>query len=321
MILTETYKDRVLAMRCITRYKQHIYVKSEPLFFAFLTALSLMTSNPGCLQAQTITINSDKQIQYADSLFSQGEYLRAIDEYKRFVYVFPKDSRIHLARYRIGMAYYEIRRYEPAIREFSTLISQNPERELLIQSHWRLSECHAKIGRYAAAILDLENLMAIEKGVNIRDEAFYRMGWIYMETASFKEALESFRKIHPDNASKYQLSRIFAELTEPLNIPKKNPKIAGFLSILPGAGYLYTERYRDALFAFLINAAFFLAAYESFDSDLNALGAITGVVGLGFYAGNIYGAISSAHKHNRRQTRKFIENLKRNIKIQLSSDS
>jgi hypothetical protein len=50
------------------------------------------------------------------------------------------------------------------------------------------------------------------------------------------------------------------------------------------------------------------------------LGACITVVGFGFYAGNIYGGVSSAHKYNNSQTRSFIERLKENTKISLGVD-
>ena len=72
--------------------------------------------------------------------------------------------------------------------------------------------------------------------------------------------------------------------------------------------------------AFLLNGALAWAAYEAFDNDNNALGAILTFVEVGFYAGNIYGAVGSAHKFNRAKTEQFIENLKKNTKIDLSGD-
>jgi len=73
------------------------------------------------------------------------------------------------------------------------------------------------------------------------------------------------------------------------------------LSVIPGAGYLYLERYQDALISLLVNTALIFAAYEAFDNDLYVLGGIISFVELGFYAGNIYGATTSAHKINRSQ--------------------
>ena len=57
---------------------------------------------------------------------------------------------------------------------------------------------------------------------------------------------------------------------------------------------------------------------ESFDKELYALGAVISVVEFGFYAGNIYGAVGSAHKYNKLQDAAFIDNLK--LKFNVSND-
>ena len=74
-------------------------------------------------------------------------------------------------------------------------------------------------------------------------------------------------------------------------------------------GQLYCERYEDALIAFLVNTGLIWATVEAFSNDLYALGSVIGFVGLGFYAGNIYGAVGDAHKFNRRAVRTFSNGL------------
>ncbi len=60
------------------------------------------------------------------------------------------------------------------------------------------------------------------------------------------------RKIRPKNSKKYRLSEISQALSSTQKIPRKNPKIAGLLSLIPGGGFLYCGRYKDALTAFFI---------------------------------------------------------------------
>ncbi len=292
------------------------------LVFMTITGSVFLILSPSCA-GQDLIINSDSQFSYAENLFTKGEYSRAIDEYKRFIYFFPTDERVHFAHYKIGRAYYSSQNYETAVGEFNRLINkmsigQMSNKALFAKSHWRVSECYVALAQFKAAIISLENLIALVKDRNILDDAYYRIGWVHIETASFDKAIESFSKINPENKPKFQVERVITELKKPLQIPRKDPTLTGFLSVLPGAGYVYCERYQDALIAFLVNAALIFAAYESFDKDLNALGAIISVVGVGFYAGNIYGATTSAHKYNRKKTRDFVETLKRNVKIQLS---
>jgi tetratricopeptide (TPR) repeat protein len=282
------------------------------ILFSFLPTLSVAGS--------VLEIDAEKQFAFAEEAFSAADYLMAVTEYKRFIHFFPEDKRVELAMYKIGLCYFNGRRFKEAIDSFEAVIKRFGKSDLSITSYFMISESYVGIREFGPAVTNLGNLIAITDDSDVRDEAYYRTGWIYLETASWEKARLSFQKISERNRKKYLLERLSAELDKTGFIPKKDPALAGVLSVVPGAGYVYCERYRDALIAFLVNGAFILAAYESFDKDHNALGGILTVVGLGFYAGNVYGAVSSAHKYNRTQTRKFVEDLKQHLRITLSAD-
>jgi tetratricopeptide (TPR) repeat protein len=267
-----------------------------------------------------IILSADKQFNYAQELFSAGDYSTAAGEYKRFVYFFPKDRRVESAMYRIGMSHYLDGHYEEAVSAFKKLTEQYFDTEYSIKSYYKISEAYLKMKAVNQALIDLNNLVTITHNQDARDEAFYRMGWIYIETASWDQARRYFNKISAKNRHKYELEKLSAELDKETAVPRKNPKLAGLLSIVPGAGYLYCGRYQDALIAFLLNGGLMCAAYESFDKGQSALGGVISFVEFGFYSGNIYGAISSAHKYNRNKTGQFIQHLKENVKINLSAD-
>ena len=285
---------------------------------SFLTLLLLLSqSYAGSEHKFQLTITPDKQFDFSEYYFSKEEYSRAIDEYKRFIYFFPEDERVKLAIYKIGVAYFKSSSFKEAKNFFKNLIEKYKDTELAIKSHFMVSRCHIMIGEPTQAIINLHNLIAITDDSGVRDEAYYRIGWIYIEMGSWEEAKLYFAKISSQNINKYKLKKLSAELDKETILAKKNPAIAGFASIIPGAGYMYCNRYRDALLSFLLNGSLMLAAYESFDDDNNALGGLITFVEIGFYTGNIYGAITSAHKYNRNQTGRFIEELKKNLKISL----
>ena len=265
-------------------------------------------------------LNADKQFKYAQDLFSAQDYLTAAGEYKRFVYFFPKDPRVELAMYRIGMSHFLGGHYREAINAFKKLTEQYFETEYSIKSYYRISEAYIKLKAPDQALVDLNNLVTITRNEDAKDEAYYRIAWIYIETASWDEAGRYFNKISAKNRRKFELEKISADLNKATAIPRKNPKLAGVLSIVPGAGYLYCGRYQDALISFLLNGGLIYAAYESFDKGQNALGGVISFVAFGFYTGNIYGAVSSAHKYNRKKTGEFIQRLRNNVKINLSAD-
>jgi TolA-binding protein len=291
------------------------------LFFLFIPfSDSVAGTEPEPDIKPSIIISPDKQFDFAETYFSNKDYLMAVVEYKRFIYFFPEDERVETAMYRIGMSYYLGRHFKKAVDSFNAVIDRYVDTYLSIKSYFMISEAHAKRNTFGLAIINLNNLITITHDEDVRDEAYYRLGWIYIETASWEKARLYFSKLSAKNKTKYRLERLTAELDREKSIPKKDPGLAGFLSVLPGAGYLYCERYQDALIAFLLNGGLILAAYESFDDNNNALGGVIAFVEFGFYAGNIYGGVTSAHKYNRKQTVQFIEKLKNNTKINLSAD-
>ncbi len=266
-----------------------------------------------------LKIDPDKQFGFAENYFSNKEYFRAIGEYKRFIYFFPEDVRVEQAVYKIGMSYFKARYFKDAINSFKTIINKYEDTDLSTKAYFMISKCYVKLNEAGSAIANLHNLITIRDDMHARDEAYYKICWIYIEMASWEKARLYFGKISEQNKDRYRLKRLSVEIEKETLIQKKNSELAGFLSIIPGAGFFYCERYQDALIAFLLNGGMICAAYESFDDDNNALGALISFVELGFYAGNIYGAVTAAHKYNKAKTGQFIEKLKRNTKVRLST--
>jgi len=267
-----------------------------------------------------IEMDADDQFAYAERLFSQEDFLPAADEYRRFAHFFPDDPRAVRARFQIGASYAAAGRFKAAVRAFKRLAGSPVPAADVWRAYFRISECYLALGEAGSALMTLHNLTALADDPAVVDEAYYRIGWIHLESASYDKAVENFQRIRPENRRRYPLELLETSLNRgPERV--KNPTAAGVLSILPGAGYAYCGRYQDALIAFLLNGGLIYAAYEAFDNELYALGAVITFVEFGFYAGNIYGAVASAHKVNRRHEQQFIQNLKQRATISLSGNS
>ncbi|MDM8538950.1 hypothetical protein QUF70_19530, partial [Desulfobacterales bacterium HSG17] len=113
-------------------------------------------------------------------------------------------------------------------------------------------------------------------------------------------------QISPSNADKYSTDQYNNLIFKAEHAPEKNPVAAGLFAVIPGGGFLYCERFHDALITFLFNAGLMVAAYEAWDNDNKALAGVIGFVETGFYSGNIYGSITSAHKYNQAQIIKIL---------------
>ena len=293
---------------------------------AFTTIFALLFPFSQSFAGPVLTIDSDKQFDFAQSCFLSEEYFRAIDEYKRFIYFFPEDNRVRTAMYKIGMSYFNSKSFNDAINSFNAMIDKYSDTvlsmtDLCTKAYLMISKSHIHLNESGPAIICLNNLITITDDIDVKDEAYYHIGWIYLEKASWEKARNNFAKISPQNKNKYQLKRLSTELDRTELIERKSPETAGFLSIIPGAGFLYCERYQDAMIAFLLNGGLMYAAYESFDDDNYALGGVITFFEVGFYAGNFYGAITSAHKYNRSKTGQFIDKLKQNTKINLTGSN
>jgi tetratricopeptide (TPR) repeat protein len=268
----------------------------------------------------TVTIDADKQFQYAEQLYSQDKYMLAIMEYERFAYLFPGDGRVSESRYHMGMAYYLERQYIEAIQTFNDLmVMVDVGSAYHARSFFMAAESQLRLRRRSSALTTLHTLVTLSDDMDVQDEANNRMGWIFIETADWEKARIYFQRISHQNHDKYRLADLNRRLESSGDIHHKSPGMAGTLAILPGGGYLYCNRPRDALISFLINGGLIYAAYEAFNNEMYALGGVISFVEIGFYSGNIYGSISSAHKYNRDQDRKFVDKLKGNLKINLSS--
>ena len=290
--------------------------------FAFLLVAQTFIQLPASsLAGQTITIDANQQYEYADAAFNKGEYNRAIIEYQRFSDFFPNDGRVRQAGFQIGMAYFKTKRFNRAITAFQPVIQFKTVDALSIKSYQTISDCYLRLGQAKRAVSNLEKLIHRVQDQNLKDQTFYSIGWIFLEKLDFNNAESYFNKISGPNKEKYRIDSLIPDIETARSVGQKKPATAGVLSVIPGAGYLYLERYRDALISFLVNGVLIFAAYEAFDNDLYVLGGLLSFVELGFYAGNIYGATTSAHKSNRSKKQDFIDTLKQRTRIGFRPDS
>ncbi len=288
-------------------------------------------------------------LEYADFCFENQDFGAAAMEYKRFIFFFPDDPRAVHADFQTGMCRFYEHDFGAALEIFSRIFSHDIASDPVSDpaSAWGLpaglmiSRCYEKLQKYRAAT---EHLLFMEKQVQApqdRDRVYYRLGWVFLAAGESQRAVQAFSKITTrDPASDFTAptgltgqagaarlpgqNRMITGLQKDLEqwdrIPRKNPVFAGMFSIVPGGGYLYCGRWRDALTAFVLNFALAYGAVECFDRDLYAAGGIFSVIGAGFYAGSIYGGISSAHKFNQAGQDGFVRELKKKYPPALKPD-
>ncbi len=298
----------------LTRFR--LFMKACLFSFLFL-----LFQGESSLKAADLVINSDRQYDYAVSCFNNRDFDTAIIELKRFIHFFPGDQRVRDASFKTGMAAYRLKKYKQAAGIFDRMTRPFSQDEITIESYFMLSRTYGVMGKVGSAEITLRNLLKLSKEEAVIDRANLALTAIYLNRSTDLEpgVLDKARNhaVTISETGSHNLSRemLIKTINSIENLKEKDPIIAGLLSIVPGGGFAYCGRYRDALVSFLLNSALMLAAHESFKDGNNALGGVIGFVEAGFYSGNIYGSVSSAHKYNSHQRKRVIESLQRDMSL------
>jgi TolA-binding protein len=273
-----------------------------------LALLLLTLASRPAFSAQ-ITIDSDEQFRFAEQTMNKGDYLRAVVEFERFLQFFPDDMNVSKARLLIAQCYLKARDYESARKILIEALNAYKGTLVGGKALFLMGESYYEQGLYEEAERYFKGLLAAYSDPELRNSAVYRLGWIQMQTGQWQGASETFKAVGAGSplfptAQDLSVKSLGGEL-----LPYKDPTTAGALSVVPGLGHVYCERYKDGLVAFLLNGLFIAATFEAFHDNQEALGAILGFVELGFYSGTIYSAVNSAHKHNRKLKDDFLQGL------------
>ena len=241
-----------------------------------------------CPLAQSQTISRGRLIlteadvwSYAESLFRDGEYYRAISEYKRLIHFFPASELRAPARLRIGEAYLNGGEAALAVDHFGVLLGD------------------PAMAAFRAEGLFLRGLGQLE----LRREQPYSL-----REDTIAAALDDLRAIPPQWPGRSAVDGFVQAMEEPGDVPSKSPWLAAGLSVvIPGAGSAYVGRYAEGALALFVNAVFIYATVNAFEKDNDDLGVVLGVAALAFYGGAIYAAANGAHKFNDRARAAYLD--------------
>jgi tetratricopeptide (TPR) repeat protein len=257
-------------------------------------------------------LDENLQMDLANHFFNTGDYYRAITEYKRFLFFFPHSLKTEEVYFQMAKSYLKGKKWEEALLTLDRWQKQFPHSSRQGEAYLLKGLSYLGKKEYTQAHYFFQQASLASPGTPIADEAHYQAGRAYIEEEKYKEAALAFRKI--DRASPlFGRGEYLAQGLEKIDeVPQKSPGAAGVLAaILPGAGHWYCERYRDATIAFLLNAAFIWGMVEAFQHENYAVGAILTFFELGWYSGNIYSAISSAHKYNKQKKKEYLQDLEK----------
>jgi tetratricopeptide (TPR) repeat protein len=250
-----------------------------------------------------------KIFDFAQHLFEKGEYYRAITEFERLIFHFPQHALVRRAKLQIAYCYRGGEKWEKALELFAGVVEgflKTNEGKIAL---FEIAETYFLRGDYPLAIAHYINFLEQYPKADLSHKARYRLGWSYIYEGLPEDSSREFNLV---TSGEYQRpARLLSEkVLDYVQMPQKKPRVAGTLSaFIPGAGQVYTGRNIDAWVSFLLNGSFIAGTVEAFDQGLGIVGGILLFFEAGWYAGNIYNAVSNAHKYNHKQRDLFYEGL------------
>jgi len=281
-------------------------------FFFCLPALALIFL---VWTAPAFAAEPDSYLDFARRLFDQGDYFRAVTEAKRFLFLYPDHPRRNEARLLIARSYMSSGQYQEARRAFEPVIAQKDQPDLAAEAALELGRCLERLSPVDEAVTYYQELIdrppvAGPWADDVRNQARYRLGWLFLREGRWLEAQAAFGQVESGHRLWPSASELAQTAPEGANIDLKSPTAAGVLSaVLPGAGQVYVGRPVDAGLAFGLNAAFLLGAVEAYNNESWAVFSLLGLMEIAWYGGNIYNAVNGAHIHNREARRNFLNRL------------
>ena len=207
----------------------------------------------------------EMSIDFARKLEKEGDYYRAILEYKRAFYALPDTGAYNYVKddiaYSIAKLYEKLNDYDMAEVYIDKVKDKTSQ-------------------KYAFE----KGLVHFLKGDYSNARSFWRYSdtlsaWIKLREGKWREAEKVLGRV---------------------SYPKRSPFVAMLLSgIIPGLGKVYAGRLYDGLYSFILNAGSLYLVYDAWRHNRKTETYVYSGIFLFFYSGNIYGSWIAAKKFNR----------------------
>jgi len=243
-----------------------------------------------------------EQLGFADALRGEGDYYRAITEYKRALHFCRDDSLSAHARAGVGETLFEASRYQLVVDWYQELATEDAR---LQHAELLAGRSLFRLGRYGRAIGLLSPLHDLQVPSAQAGEASYYVGLSQIRIGKFRQAEASLSLVGDASPCSDRARRHLELLRNEPRPSRKSPGVAAALAVVPGAGYAYAEHYGTAVASLIVNGLLGWAIVDAFRDGNDGAGGFYALLGAGFYVGNITGSAQSADRYNTYQEERF----------------
>lgn len=269
------------------------------------------------LQATALAQTDTQSPDFAASLMAEGDYFRAIGEYKRLLFNSVDGNLQRFYAYQISLAYQKSGHFLLSISYLDRFMKlPEIEEDLLAKGDLLYG-----INFYS---LHQPSLAAgyFRKGQpgGMNGSADLLLGLLFAEDGDWEGANQSFLRAagRADSAQAEAAAReLAASVLKGPSIDRRSPVLAGLLSaIVPGSGQAYSGHWVDAANAFGMVGFFGFATFlaYSYEAQQNSgryvYTAVAGGITAIFHVSNVLGAIKTAQYYSAKKKQDFMDGLR-----------
>jgi tetratricopeptide (TPR) repeat protein len=247
---------------------------------------------------------------FADHLFKEKEYYRAITEYYRLSYNYTDPTKKTDLFRKIGLCHYYGADYEGYISFLEK--NQNyfeSNTRIRTEMNLYLGKSYYQLNHYQKAINTIE-WRDMSPDTIFSDEIHLFLAIAYAREFDWQTALKKIQLIESDSPQKTVAENISRSLRNFSDLPQKKPFWAGFLSaIIPGSGYIYCDRVGTGISSLLVNGLLIWAISDAIRQEQYGIAATAGFFGIGWYIGNITGSVEAANVYNTHIRNEFVNKI------------
>lgn len=245
------------------------------------------------------------QYRLSDSLYKNEKYFDAITELKRLLFFDNEQRYAYDASVLIAQCYRQGGKYTDAIEWFTKAEMNALNKEDIPYVQLEKIKIHILRRNTMQALKEVDQLF---QSAGDTSNANYWKGWGYIFNDEWDKGAEYFSRSSNGNELK-----LISEQTSSKLYNKTTAKIMSY--IIPGAGQIYTGHYFKGLLSLGWNILWGYTAINAFNADRIFDGvAVTSLLWLRFYNGNITNAEKFATEENRKISDTALDYLRNNYK-------
>lgn len=256
--------------------------------------------------------NAAETLDFADHLFADGDWYRAITEYRRFLFqVKGRDPEAPRAALAIGEALLRGEQWDAAGRQLDGVAQRTTVPEQRWTALFGAGKAYLKDARPELAKPRLRVIVEDpDAPAPLRAEAKWLLAWGHFDAGEMEAAHALFTEIAQNGAVHAEQAAGAAQaLVDREGLEEKSPLLAGVLSLIPGFGHFYLGRFGVGMTSLVWNGLFIFATVTAWLTGNWGVALVLTLFEISWYAGGVFGAVSGAVRHNRDVVRNWRDDV------------